>query len=218
MTRKEYWELFKETGKIEYYLQYKKLTEELQAEIEKVAGKGAKLLENGTLVDAKGKKVVAKMAVPESLRAEVSLPESRRLKGLRKSLEQAKNAAGSTVENAAAKAKENVAKDPSKFATESNALKEATTRVDDVAKKIAKEAGKLGNNVDEKSLIEEFAKTGKGTKAEAGQKAINSFKDEVKALYTKTKNNKKFWLGVAALTAVGALLGLALRPKSKEQV
>ena len=28
MTRKEYWELFKETGKIEYYLEYKKLTEE----------------------------------------------------------------------------------------------------------------------------------------------------------------------------------------------
>lgn len=26
MTRKEYWELFKETGKIEYYLEYKKLT------------------------------------------------------------------------------------------------------------------------------------------------------------------------------------------------
>ena len=25
MTRKEYWELFKETGKIEYYLEYKKL-------------------------------------------------------------------------------------------------------------------------------------------------------------------------------------------------
>ena len=28
MTRKEYWELFKETGKIEYYLKYKELTEE----------------------------------------------------------------------------------------------------------------------------------------------------------------------------------------------
>ena len=28
MTRKEYWELFKETGKIEYYLEYKKLTME----------------------------------------------------------------------------------------------------------------------------------------------------------------------------------------------
>ena len=28
MTRKEYWELFRETGKIEYYLEYKKLTEE----------------------------------------------------------------------------------------------------------------------------------------------------------------------------------------------
>ena len=28
MTRKEYWELFKETGKIEYYLEYKKLTRE----------------------------------------------------------------------------------------------------------------------------------------------------------------------------------------------
>ena len=26
MTRKEYWELFKETGKIEYYLEYKKRT------------------------------------------------------------------------------------------------------------------------------------------------------------------------------------------------
>jgi len=26
MTRKEYWKLFKETGKIEYYLEYKKLT------------------------------------------------------------------------------------------------------------------------------------------------------------------------------------------------
>ena len=26
MTKKEYWELFKETGKIEYYLEYKKLT------------------------------------------------------------------------------------------------------------------------------------------------------------------------------------------------
>jgi len=26
MTRKEYWDLFKETGKIEYYLEYKKLT------------------------------------------------------------------------------------------------------------------------------------------------------------------------------------------------
>ena len=26
MTRKEYWELFKETGKIEYYLEYKKLS------------------------------------------------------------------------------------------------------------------------------------------------------------------------------------------------
>lgn len=26
MTRKECWELFKETGKIEYYLEYKKLT------------------------------------------------------------------------------------------------------------------------------------------------------------------------------------------------
>lgn len=26
MTRKEYWELFKKTGKIEYYLEYKKLT------------------------------------------------------------------------------------------------------------------------------------------------------------------------------------------------
>ena len=26
MTRKEYWELFKETGKIEYYLEYKKQT------------------------------------------------------------------------------------------------------------------------------------------------------------------------------------------------
>ena len=28
MTRKEYWELFRETGKIEYYLEYKKLTME----------------------------------------------------------------------------------------------------------------------------------------------------------------------------------------------
>jgi hypothetical protein len=28
MTRKEYWDLFKETGKIEYYLEYKKLTME----------------------------------------------------------------------------------------------------------------------------------------------------------------------------------------------
>ena len=28
MTKKEYWELFKETGKIEYYLAYKKLTME----------------------------------------------------------------------------------------------------------------------------------------------------------------------------------------------
>ena len=28
MTRKEYWDLFKETGKIEYYLEYKKLTSE----------------------------------------------------------------------------------------------------------------------------------------------------------------------------------------------
>lgn len=28
MTRKEYWELFKETGKIEYYLEYKRLTME----------------------------------------------------------------------------------------------------------------------------------------------------------------------------------------------
>ena len=28
MTRKEYWELFRETGNIEYYLAYKKLTEE----------------------------------------------------------------------------------------------------------------------------------------------------------------------------------------------
>ena len=26
MTREEYWRLFKETGKIEYYLEYKKLT------------------------------------------------------------------------------------------------------------------------------------------------------------------------------------------------
>lgn len=28
MTRKEYWELFKKTGKIEYYLQYTKAKEE----------------------------------------------------------------------------------------------------------------------------------------------------------------------------------------------
>ena len=28
MTRKEYWDLFKETGKIEYYLKYKQLTSE----------------------------------------------------------------------------------------------------------------------------------------------------------------------------------------------
>ena len=28
MTRKEYWELFKETGKIEYYLKYKNYSEE----------------------------------------------------------------------------------------------------------------------------------------------------------------------------------------------
>ena len=28
MTKKEYWELFKETGKIEYYLEYKKLAME----------------------------------------------------------------------------------------------------------------------------------------------------------------------------------------------
>ena len=28
MKRKEYWELFRETGKIEYYLEYKKLTME----------------------------------------------------------------------------------------------------------------------------------------------------------------------------------------------
>ena len=28
MTKKEYWELFRKTGKIEYYLEYKKLTEE----------------------------------------------------------------------------------------------------------------------------------------------------------------------------------------------
>jgi len=28
MTRKDYWQLFKETGKIEYYLQYVKLTNE----------------------------------------------------------------------------------------------------------------------------------------------------------------------------------------------
>jgi len=26
MTKEEYWKLFKETGKIEYYLEYKKLT------------------------------------------------------------------------------------------------------------------------------------------------------------------------------------------------
>lgn len=25
MTKKEYWDLFKETGKVEYYLEYKKL-------------------------------------------------------------------------------------------------------------------------------------------------------------------------------------------------
>lgn len=31
MTRKEYWTLFKETGKIEYYLEYKKLTMEEEA-------------------------------------------------------------------------------------------------------------------------------------------------------------------------------------------
>lgn len=28
MTKKEYWELFKKTGKIEYYLEYKKLAKE----------------------------------------------------------------------------------------------------------------------------------------------------------------------------------------------
>ena len=28
MTRKEYWDLFRDTGKIEYYLEYKKLTME----------------------------------------------------------------------------------------------------------------------------------------------------------------------------------------------
>ena len=28
MKRKEYWELFKKTGKIEYYLEYKKLAKE----------------------------------------------------------------------------------------------------------------------------------------------------------------------------------------------
>ncbi len=28
MTKKEFWELFKETGKIEYYLEYKKLARE----------------------------------------------------------------------------------------------------------------------------------------------------------------------------------------------
>ena len=28
MTRKEYWKLFRQTGKIEYYLEYKKLTTE----------------------------------------------------------------------------------------------------------------------------------------------------------------------------------------------
>lgn len=31
MTRKEYWELFRETGKIEYYLEYKKLTMEAES-------------------------------------------------------------------------------------------------------------------------------------------------------------------------------------------
>ena len=28
MTKEQYWNLFKETGKIEYYLEYKKLTRE----------------------------------------------------------------------------------------------------------------------------------------------------------------------------------------------
>ena len=30
MTKKEYWDLFKKTGKIEYYLEYKKLTRKEQ--------------------------------------------------------------------------------------------------------------------------------------------------------------------------------------------
>lgn len=35
MTRKEYWKLFRETGKIEYYLKYKKLTKENEVDDKK---------------------------------------------------------------------------------------------------------------------------------------------------------------------------------------
>lgn len=98
----------------------------------------------------------------------------------------------------------------------SKALESAKANLESINGKIAAERAKLAGAVDEKSLIEEFAKT-KGSKEEAGKKAIESLKDDVKQLCEGKISNKKLAIAAGIAAAAGIGLALMFRPKAKEQ-
>ena len=98
----------------------------------------------------------------------------------------------------------------------SKALESAKANLESINGKIAAERAKLAGAVDEKSLIEEFAKT-KGSKEEAGKKAIETLKDDVKQLCEGKISNKKLAIAAGIAAAAGIGLALMFRPKAKEQ-
>ena len=175
----------------------------LQAEMEKVAGKGA-YLKDGKLYNKAGEEIVRKMEVPKGLQTSVTIPESRNLTGLRKTLEKAKGTAGMAENEIAEQAARNI---DSKAGELLKAEKDAINK--------AREA--LGKNP-EKTAEELKAMFEKqhGTEKQAVEKATSKFKDSVKKLFEGKTSNWKLGAGIAATAVAGALIGLAFRPGDKQ--
>lgn len=83
-------------------------------------------------------------------------------------------------------------------------------------KVIKKTVQKTDLSDEAKKLLEQYTKEN-GTREEAVKKVTDGLKDDVKGLFERVKNNKKLWIGTAAVAAAGVALAMLLRPKAKEQ-
>lgn len=177
----------------------------LQAEITKVAGEGA-YIKDGKLFNKAGQEVKAKMTIPSNLETSVTVPESRQLSGLRKSLASAQGTPITTMTN------EQLAEQAAKNidAKAGELLKAEQDAINSAREALPKNANKTTEQ-----LTEEFIKKN-GKREDVVKKAQEGFKDDVKKLFEGKIKNGKLAAVVAGTAVAGALLGLAFRPSSNE--
>lgn len=163
------------------------------------------------------KQVEEKLASNAKAKFEIVVPAHESLQKWQHSLEKAQNLQQGQTTDFMTQAKENIAKTPEKYKAETDALKVAQDKVDDVAKRIEQARATLPKNPEKtaEQLTKEFVEKN-GTRESVIEKATNGFKDDLKKLFEGKLGKGKLAMAVGGAVAAGALIGLAFRPGSKE--